>query len=52
MINFATNDFQMKFPVINSPFPGQEAQAEFALDWRQTKDPFIGDKYLDTFFLG
>ena len=35
-----------------SPYPGQNTEATFEFDFRNTKSPYIGDGYIDLFFLG
>lgn len=35
-----------------SPLPGQNSAATFDFDFRNTRSPFIGDGYIDLFFLG
>ena len=37
---------------LKSPYPGQNTEATFEFDFRNTKSPFIGDGYIDLFFLG
>lgn len=46
------NDYKFPLPSMPSPFHGQDTSADFSLDYRQTIDPFIGDGWLDTYFLG
>ena len=46
------NDYKLPLPTMPSPFHGQNTQADFLMDYRQTIDPNIGDGYLDTYFLG
>jgi len=47
-----TNDYRLIFPLWRSPFRGQTTESKFMLDWRQTKDPWIGNGFLDTYFVG
>jgi len=35
-----------------SPLPGQNTAATFDFDFRNTRSPFIGDGYIDLYFLG
>jgi len=35
-----------------SPFPGQSSEATFDFDFRNTRSPFIGEGYIDLYFLG
>lgn len=35
-----------------SPLPGQKTAATFDFDFRNTRSPFIGDGYIDLYFLG
>ena len=51
MTEFA-NDYRLVFPLWRSPFGGQTTESKFMLDWRQTKDPWIGNGFLDTYFVG
>jgi hypothetical protein len=46
------NDYKLSMPTMPSPFHGQDTSADFLLDYRQTIDPFIGDGWIDTYFLG
>jgi len=52
MISYGTNDFKYTTPYLPSPFPGQNAAAQFDFDWRQTKDPFVGPDFLELFLVG
>ena len=46
------NDYKLPLPSMPSPFHGQNTKANFALDYRQTVDPFLGEGWMDTYFLG
>jgi hypothetical protein len=37
---------------IKSPFPGQDTEATFDFDFRNTRSPFIGEGYMDMYILG
>ena len=38
--------------ILRSPFPGQSTEGIFYFDFRNTQSPFIGEGYLDSYFLG
>lgn len=46
------NDYQLPLNHIPSPFKGQNTYDNFALDYRQTMDPFLGQGWMDSYFLG
>lgn len=46
------NHYQWDVNDVRSPIPGQNVTADFALDWRQTANPLIGDGYLDSWIVG
>ena len=37
---------------LHSPFPGQTTSANYEFDFRNTMSPYIGEGYIDLFFLG
>jgi hypothetical protein len=37
---------------LHSPFPGQTTAANYEFDFRNTMSPYIGEGYIDLFFLG
>jgi hypothetical protein len=47
----ALNHYKNKV-VLKSPFAGQHTSAAFEFDYRNTQSPFIGEGYMDIFFLG
>lgn len=38
--------------ILKSPFQGQTSEAQFDFDFRNTQSPFIGEGYMDSYFLG
>jgi hypothetical protein len=46
------NDYKFPLTGIPSPFHGQNTAANFELDYRNTVDPFLGEGWMDTYFLG
>ena len=46
------DDYQFPLNDLPSPFHGQNTKASFTLDYRQTIDPYLGEGWMDSFFLG
>jgi len=46
------DDYKLPLRGLPSPFHGQNTVADFALDYRQTIDPYLGEGWMDTYFLG
>jgi hypothetical protein len=38
--------------MLKSPFAGQNTKAAFEFDYRNTQSPFIGEGFMDLYFLG
>lgn len=46
------NDYKLPLKGMPSPFHGQNTVANFELDYRQTVDPYLGEGWMDSYFLG
>ena len=38
--------------IVPSPFAGQDTSSIFTFDFKNTRSPYIGDGYIDLYFLG
>lgn len=45
------NDYEVTIP-FKDFLPGQDSTAEFTVDYRNTISPYIGEGYIDLYFLG
>ena len=51
LMDNALNHYQTHV-VLGTPFPGQTSNAAFTFDFRNTRSPFIGDGFMDSYITG